>query len=48
MYPIMNFLNASKDVKKIMAKEGVEIKKMEQIIENLKGVEIVLSTQIDS
>lgn len=43
----MNYLNYSRDVKKIMNKEGEEIKKMENIIETMRGVEIVLSTQID-
>lgn len=38
MAPIMNFLNQNRDVKKLIGKEEKEVKKIESVVENLKGV----------
>ncbi|CDW83820.1 rrna methylase family [Stylonychia lemnae] len=48
MKSLMNFLNLNKDVKKLMAKQRIEVDRIQTVVENLKGVHVVLSTQIDS
>lgn len=36
--PLIRFLVDNKDVKKLIAKEKIEIDRIEEVVENLKGV----------
>lgn len=46
--PLVRFLIDNRDVKKLIAKEKIDIDRIQEVVENLKGVQVVLSTQIDS
>ena len=47
MLPILEFLNRNKDCQKIIKRYHHDISKMDSIVQNMRGVQITLSTPVD-